>query len=54
MPIRKLTDTLYIAPQLTEADVQEARTSRHQNHHLQSPGRRRRKPTGFCRSTKLV
>ena len=24
MPIRKLTDTLYIAPQLTEADVQEA------------------------------
>ena len=24
MPIRKLTDSLYIAPQLTEADVQEA------------------------------
>ena len=24
MPIRKLTDTLYIAPQLTETDVQEA------------------------------
>lgn len=24
MPIHKLTDTLYIAPQLTEADVQEA------------------------------
>ena len=24
MPIRKLTDSLYISPQLTEADVQEA------------------------------
>ena len=52
MPIRKLTDSLYISPQLTEADVQEAVRLGIPNRHLQPPGRRRRKPTGFCRKCK--